>query len=273
MSIDPHFRKAAREGMAATISATMFLSRLPLSPIAERLRLDVAGIGFEHSARFFGLAAIIVALPAALTVWFAGYVGLPPVLSAIVAIIASVLTTGALHEDALADVVDGFGGGANTSDKLEIMRDSQIGSYGASGLILSFALHIACLSHLISIFGNASAGLIVLAANVASTTFMVWPWATLPPARAEGGLSASHGVPGRDAAISAMLIGLPIAFVLVWLSTGTIQALSGLALGWGAMMLFSALCQRQIGGHTGDTLGATKKISELILLLALIVAT
>ncbi len=184
-----------------------------------------------------------------------------------------VLTTGALHEDALADVADGFGGGADKKRKIEIMRDSQIGTYGATSLILSILLYLAFLVQIISSTNLLSAGLILIAANVASTSAMVWPWANMPPARDNGGLSSSHGVPSQETATMAGIIGFSIAFVLLGISIGIIVAVLALAFCAGSVFLFSIYCRKQIGGHTGDTLGATKKISELCLLFALIIAT
>src|SRR5690606_6276515 len=63
--------------------------------------------------------------------------GLPPAAAAVIGLAAGILLTGALHEDGAADVADGFGGGKTRDDKLAIMRDSRIGSYGTLALMLS----------------------------------------------------------------------------------------------------------------------------------------
>ena len=73
---------------------------------------------------------------------------LPPLPAAALAVAATVAVTGALHEDGLADVADGFGGGATRERKLEIMRDSRIGTYGVCALILSFILRISATDEL-----------------------------------------------------------------------------------------------------------------------------
>ena len=77
----------------------------------------------------------------ALVYWLADRLGLDPILSAILAVAATLLLTGCLHEDGLADTADGFGASVSRERKLDIMRDSEIGTYGASALILS--LHAA----------------------------------------------------------------------------------------------------------------------------------
>ena len=259
------------------ISAAMFLSRLPLNWVLLRVE-EVSNplkdtYEFEKTAKYFGLAAIIVAIPGAVVFSVSSLIGLPPMITAVLTVITLVISTGALHEDALADVADGFGGGSTREKKLEIMRDSQIGTYGACALILSIALQIACFVELISSYSIVELSLVILAVNVAATTVMVWPWATLSATRSEGGLSASHGMPSVDTAKLASIIGFSIALVLLWITVGLFPAAVSLAICWICMLAFSRFSSNQIGGHTGDSLGATKKLSELGLLLALIIAT
>lgn len=267
------FKIAARTVLSQTLSAAMFLSRLPLHPVAARIADDQGEMDFEQTTRYFGLAAIIVSAPTAVVLWVSAFIGFPASISVILAVATLVLATGALHEDGLADVADGFGGGKTVKDKLAIMRDSQIGTYGAASLILGFLLQISSLIQLMAFLGPLNLGLIMIAANVAATTVMVWPWATMPAARKEGGLSVSLGIPTISSAKTSVLIGFSVAFILLFVATGFIAALSALAACWISMLAFNAFCRSQIGGHTGDTLGASKKISELGLLLALIIAT
>jgi adenosylcobinamide-GDP ribazoletransferase len=262
-----------REALAHIITAAMFLSRLPLNRIAEALSDDDFEADFGETAGYFGLAAMLVALPSVLILWVASLFDLPSLVCATLAVATHTIVTGALHEDALCDVADGFGGGKTREDKLRIMRDSQIGTYGASALMLGFLLHIFLLAELLGIIGADGLALVIIAANMGSTVLMIWPWAALPPARSKGGLSASHGIPTRATARFALSITLPIVLLLMWLTIGLVSAIFVLAFGAAIMFGFTALCRQQIGGHTGDTLGATKKFSELGLLLALIVAT
>ncbi len=266
-----------RDYLVPTISAAMFLSRLPLNPILERLDTgddkDEASATFERTAKFFGPAAIIVSLPAALTFFVAAIFGLNPTISAILAVIASVLTTGALHEDALADITDGFGGGKDREQKLKIMRDSQIGTFGACALILAIGLQIALYAELATALSTNGFLAVLLAANVASTSIMIWPWAMEPAARSDGGLSTKLGIPTQESAKQGCIIGFSMAALLLWLAAGIIAAIVSLAVCWALMLGITRISHAQIGGHTGDSLGATKKISELGLLLALIIAT
>src|SRR5690349_9302793 len=91
-------------------------------------------------------AGVVVGRAGALVYWIAWKFNLPPLPCAMLALAATVAVTGALHEDGLADVADGFGGGKTVERKLEIMRDSRIGTYGVCALILSFMLRAGALA-------------------------------------------------------------------------------------------------------------------------------
>ena len=261
------------KAISQTLSAAMFLSRLPLNSLAKRVPHAQSDTDFGETTRYFGFAAIIVALPSAAVLWICEIASLPPAISAILTIICLVITTGALHEDALADVADGFGGGKTIEDKLMIMRDSQIGSFGASALILSFILHLALLTYLIERIPANFSPLIIILANIVTTVMIIGPWVAYGPARTEEGLSKSHGMPTTETMATAMITGIPFSLFLGWVAIGFFQTLFAIVACFIVCAAFSIYCNKQIGGHTGDTLGATKKISELALLFAMIVVT
>ncbi|HEY0836205.1 MAG TPA: adenosylcobinamide-GDP ribazoletransferase, partial [Azospirillum sp.] len=123
--------------------ATVFMTRLPI-----RLRLDPEVDLHARSMGWFPLVGAGVGLLAggvyALTVWL----NLPPTAAALLALAASAWVTGALHEDGLADVADGFGGGRSRERKLEIMRDSRVGSYGVLAVVFSVGLRASALAAL-----------------------------------------------------------------------------------------------------------------------------
>ena len=140
--------------------------------------------------------------------------GLGPFVSATFAVASLTLITGGLHEDGLADTFDSFGG-ATRERRLEIMRDSRIGSFGASALILCFALRIGALAAIADHGDALQASLAVLIAASLSRTASLMPLSFLAPARADG---AAHAVgrPSREAfwiaaalaAACALIIGL-----------------------------------------------------------------
>lgn len=142
--------------------------------------------------------------------YFALAVGVTPPMAAIVALAAGALATGALHEDGLADLADGFGGGRTRDRKLEIMRDSRIGSYGVVALVLCFAFRAAGLAALID-SGGAFLGLLSLAA--ASRAVLPAALILMPPARQDGLGRAAAGiepVPARIAGVIGLLCLLPL---------------------------------------------------------------
>lgn len=191
----------------------------------------------------------------------AAALGLDPPLAAGLAIAAQVLSTGGFHEDGLADVADGLGGGHTREHKLEIMRDSRLGSYGALALIIVTGLRWAALAS--PPIANAPVIAIVCAAVLARTA-IAGVLAVLPPARPDGMGAVASSPPAwviRTAfilGIAAVLWGLPllaaIAAIVVTIAVAATTAILG---------------HRQIGGYTGDLLGTVAQLTEVSVLLAL----
>ena len=242
-----------RARVAEAQLALMLLTRLP----AGRLPEPAPAIG--TAAWAFPLAGLAVGLVAAAVLGVATALGLPPMLAAGLALTAQVVVTGGLHEDGLADVADGFWGGRERTRRLEIMRDSRIGSYGTLALILSLGLRWQALAALTAA-GHGVAALIVTAgaARVAPVVLM----AALPPARADGMGHLARGVPG-EAVGTALLIGLAILALV----PGTALALLAAAL---ATLGVGLLARAKIDGQSGDVLGTGEQIAEIALLLALV---
>jgi adenosylcobinamide-GDP ribazoletransferase len=185
---------------------------------------------------------------------------LPPLLAAILAVAAMVLLTGALHEDGLADVADGFGGAFERAKKLDIMRDSRIGTYGVLALILVTGGRLAAIEALQEPLAALAA---IIAAAVLSRAAMVALMAALPPARPSG-LGAGAGRPDAVNAVAAAVVAVAVAMV-------ALGPLGGIIAGAGVVVVasaFGALAMRQIGGSTGDVLGATQQLTEVASLIA-----
>jgi adenosylcobinamide-GDP ribazoletransferase len=190
------------------------------------------------------LAALLLGVPA------------PP--AAALGVAAGVLLTGGLHEDGLSDTADGFGGGRDPERRLEIMRDSRIGSYGAAALGLSLLLRWSALASI----ARPEAGLLALvAAHAASRAPLALFLRLTPPARADG-LSASAGRPSVMAAGIALMLGAAALLLL-----GPLAACVAALL---LMLVFAALRQlalAKIGGQTGDVAGALQQAGEIAVLL------
>jgi adenosylcobinamide-GDP ribazoletransferase len=199
----------------------------------------------------------------------------------ILSVAVMALVTGALHEDGLADTVDGFWGGHSRERKLEIMRDSSIGAYGVLALLLTVLLRIVLLSLLIESLGGANTSLVLLACASLSRAAMLQPWTILPAARSstdaaagsdfkqESGLSARYGAPNRKTLAGGIVASLPALALLVW-TCGLGSSAVALVIYQSATVLVTLLSRHHIQGHSGDTLGATQQLSELGLLLGLV---
>jgi adenosylcobinamide-GDP ribazoletransferase len=248
-----------------------FYSRLPLPRLPFESEAH-APPDFRRAPRLLPLAAFVIGLPSAFALAAALWLGLPPLVAATLAVAAAALSTGAFHEDGLADSFDGLGGGWTRERRLEIMRDSRIGSYGATALLLALASRIGCLSALAERTGPLPAALALVAAAVLSRPVGLMPLALLPPARADG-VSALAGRPGMGVFGFALGLGLAMALLLGRLGgLSAAGALLGFALAIVLAGLMTAWARRSIGGQTGDIAGACEQLAEIAFLCGLLIS-
>jgi len=249
--LPPRVAGAARD----VADALRFFTRLPL-PAASGGPLD-----FNRFAWAAPVAGAIAGLVGAVALALARALGLPPFLGAGLATAAMVAATGALHEDGLADVADGFGGGATRARKLEIMRDSRIGAFGATALMLALLLRVGALASALSHgFWSAAGALVVVAALSRAGALM--PLALLDPARIDGA-GAAAGRLELQAFGAAWVAALVVAFVIGVAGIGPERAIAAaIASAIGAASM-TALARRQIGGQTGDVGGAAQQWAEI----------
>jgi adenosylcobinamide-GDP ribazoletransferase len=219
----------------------------------------------HQTMRMFSLAGALIGLFSGGILWLLVFLGVPSLLACTLAMAATMLLTGALHEDGLADFVDGLGGGKTRERRLEIMRDSRIGAYGALALLVAVLARIFALEPLLSL--EAPAMLAILAAcHAFSRALMVdLMWAT-PAARTDG-LSAQAGRPSRAVAMFAIAIGLLLT-LLTALHVPPQASVVALGLGLAATALVRHLAMRMIGGQTGDVCGAAQVACEVAMLTA-----
>ncbi|WP_420397349.1 adenosylcobinamide-GDP ribazoletransferase [Nioella sp.] len=227
------------------------LTRLPLPGEPDLTRGAAAAWAWP-------LAGLAPALLAGLAIWLTS--GLGSGLSAALALAVMAMVTGAMHEDGLADTADGLWGGWTAERRLEIMKDSHIGTYGVLALILSVLARWSLLAGLITA-GQALPAL--MAAALLSRVPMVALMAWMPPAR-EGGLSRAVGQPPLEAAG----IGGGVALVLAMALTGSTAIWAALLIAAVAIAL-GMLAKAKIGGQTGDILGASQQLSEIAALAVL----
>jgi adenosylcobinamide-GDP ribazoletransferase len=241
------------EPLRLTLVALRFLTRLPLPPVRW-------GPGdLKRSMPAFPLAGLLVA-----GIGIGVRAGLEPLLGPLAASVAAVagmiMATGALHEDGLADTADGIWGGWTPERRLEIMRDSRIGTYGVCALVMSFILRVGALASL----GDATlVAAALVAAHAAGRAGIPAFMQLVPPARADG-LSADAGTPPGSSSLAAALLGAVALIACLGWGAGLLALLLLAA----AFAFMSWLCRRQIHGQTGDVLGALEQAGEVIVLLA-----
>ncbi|HSM41699.1 MAG TPA: adenosylcobinamide-GDP ribazoletransferase [Afifellaceae bacterium] len=242
-----------------TRESLAFFTRLPVGSKDTLTDLRI-------SAAAWPLAGGIIVLVPAILLWLAVMAGMPSLIAAVLALALAVAITGGLHEDGLADTADGFGGGETRERKLEIMRDSRLGSYGALALIFVIMIRVMSLAML---SGEAGRGAIALfSVALVSRTLALWHWSSLEPARNEG-LAFSAGRPDwRALAIGAGVGVVGLIALLFAFGTATLFAA---AIAFIVTIAFTSLSKSQIGGHTGDTIGACQQVAEAALLAGLTV--
>lgn len=231
----------------------LFFTRLPLPHV------DLGNRTLAQAIWAAPLTGLIVAIIAWLACTIAASLGLSPSVAAALALAASLAVTGALHEDGLSDVADGFGGGKTRDKKLEIMRDSRIGAFGAAALMLSLLIRWTALADLAAT-GNVF--LALAAAHMASRGPFGAFMNLTPPARSDG-LSVGAGAVSRDTAVAGLALG-----ALALLPLGLFGSIGTAALLAVLFFAFRRLCLSQIGGQTGDTIGTLQQLGEILVLLA-----
>lgn len=237
--------------------ALLFLTRFPVQLDGTVTMRDLAS-----AVHAFPLVGAIVGLLAGLAYATASLVGLPPLPSALIAIVTMIVLTGALHEDGLADTADGLGAGPDRDKALAIMADSRIGSFGTLALIVSVLGRLIALAPL---WEPRQVMAVLIAAAMTSRAMMPVVMLLQPSAKA-GGLAAAAGRPDPVRVMIGLF--LAVAAAVAFLPPPT--ALAALLSAAGLSLLLATWLGRRLGGCTGDTLGAVQQAAELAFLLAIV---
>lgn len=242
-----------RTAVADLHLAAAFLTRLPLPDCG----LVPAG-GLARAMRAFPLVGAVVGLAGG-AVFVLTRAVLPGMVAALLAVLAGILLTGALHEDGLADTADGLGARGGRERRLEVMRDSRTGAYGVLALIFTVALRAVALAAAPTALLGLGA---LVAAHALGRALIPAVMQIMPPARADG-LGASAGIPDASVAATAGVLGLVLA--LAGLGIAALPAIAAALVGAGAVVW---LARRTLGGYTGDVLGAVEQAAEAAVLVA-----
>ena len=250
-----------REETAVLLRAVQLLTRWPV-----RVSGVFSAERFAAATRYYALTGALIGAFAGAVYWLAHLV-FPASLAVILSTAATLLATGAIHEDGLADTCDGLGGGATRERTLEIMRDSRLGTCGVAGLGLMLGTKVLALSALPS----EAVPWLLVAAHAASRSSAVLVMATSTYVRGEGIAERLAGsIPLASVAL-ALATGAAAVCVLLVVAPPIVllAGIVGLAAGHLAMR---AAYERKLGGYTGDCLGGVQQASEIGMYLGVLIA-
>jgi adenosylcobinamide-GDP ribazoletransferase len=243
----------SQAALADLRSALALLTRLPL-PYPRTAPRGAA------AAWAWPVVGVIIGAMSGMVAMLSLALGLTPAVAAALTLGSQAVLTGAMHEDGLGDAADGLWGGWDKARRLEIMKDSHIGSYGVLALILVTLARWSALSALLAT-GYHFGAIVAVAALSRAPMAVLMAW--LPNARGAG-LSASVGQPSAKVAGVAVLIAGVLCVVLTgWNAFGMVLFACVTTLGLGLV------ARAKIGGQTGDILGAAQQLAEAAALCAL----
>lgn len=232
-----------------------YFTRIPLPPVR-----DFAASELHEAARYLPLAGWLVGAAAALVLYLVALV-LPIEVAVLLSMVTTIWMTGALHEDGLADTMDGLGGGWSKEQVLTIMKDSRIGSYGAIALMLALLVKYQSLMHI----SLTLLPLAMWAAHAVSRFAVLLLMAQQEYVRDEGKAKAvAGGFSASSMGVAATAGLIPMLFLPIY----TWWALLPVALVW---FWFSRKLKQRLGGYTGDCLGAMQQLTELTFYLGILV--
>jgi adenosylcobinamide-GDP ribazoletransferase len=253
--------RLAEEGRVA-MTALTFLTRIP----GPQMLHDDPALLVRSTAWFPAIGVVVGGAGAAVLALAA--LGWPPTEATVLSTAATVWLTGALHEDALADACDGFGGGWEPAQVLAIMKDSRVGSYGVVALALVLLAKVAALSALAGTAVHVAARALIVAHTLGR-------WSSLPLIR---GLPYVREDGGKGRSFAASVTTPRLVLGSTWAIAVTVLALAPLGARAVVVALVGAMTatalagryfRRRLGGMTGDCLGAANQLVELVTYLVL----
>jgi adenosylcobinamide-GDP ribazoletransferase len=237
------------------VMALRLFSRLPTGS-APHLVPDL-----DRIARVAPIASIIITIIPVAVLVISGLLRLPPLFGAGLAVAAGVIVSGAMSEDALADAMDGLFGGQTAERRLAIMKDSRHGTYGVAALCLLLILRVGALAAALE-SGPWIPGGMWVAASVVGRSGSLWLAFLLQPARPDG-LAASAGQISRAGIALGTALAVLVAAAFGVLAMSIAAVLLALAVAALFILVWARLCQRLIGGQSGDVIGALGAVIEI----------
>ena len=258
------------------VLALQYFTRVPIPAALARWTGYSTELQRASLAHFPGVG-ILVAGVAIACYWLAAQLlprsALTPLVAAALSTMATLVLTGALHEDGLADTADGLGGSAGRERALEIMKDSRIGSFGALALMLALLMKVGLLALIGSVGGPPAAAAALLGAHATSRGLALMIVATLPYI-GQPSTSKSVDVAGRIGWPSLAVAGLWClpALALAAALTSPVVCIAAGVPALAAVLWMRRVLARRLQGFTGDCLGATQQLCECAFYLGAAVA-
>ncbi len=239
------------------VFAWHFLTAIPISrrhhtPTAHELAASMAW----YSTVGLLIGGLLALADVGLRAWVAAEV------DNVLLIVLLVLLTRGLHQDGLADTVDGLAGGRTVEDRLRIMRDPRVGAFGATALFLSLLLRYA---GLLALPSSLRLPVLLCMPALGRWAMVSLAWAS-PSARRDGGLAASFltHLSWHHVLVSSLVLALGLTIAL----DGSV-AVATMGLAMVLLVLIRQRCLALLGGVTGDVLGATNELVEILFLLSI----
>ncbi len=271
-------RETLREQWHLLLLAISFFSRIPVE-----LKVDVTANMLNQASRYFAVVGVLIGACSAFAFYLSASI-LPLELALLIAMFSSVLLTGAFHEDGWADVWDGFGGGWTVENKLNIMKDSRLGTYGAAALFFILMIKYQALLALIQQNITHTALLNERMLNESLSVLSILVLGHGLSRVLATSLIADMPYVSEDATskVKPLAQSLSSNSYLILLSTGglVIALTLSFSIAWKlvAILLLTRWClkrwfTKQLGGYTGDCLGAAQQLSEVVIYLVLLSLT
>lgn len=238
-------------------TALMFYTRIPCPP---NITHDPDYL--NKATRYFPMMGWIVGGICAVVYWASAQIFSTPI-SLLISMVAGILTTGAFHEDGLADVCDGFGGGWTKEKMLEIMKDSRTGAYGAIGIGLLLLFKFVALTEI----PISQLFIVIIAAHSFSRLCAVGMIASSVYVRENEDAKAKPlaKIITKREIIPAIIFGVAPLLLLGKFSIAIVLPIV-------LLIYMRAYFHKWIGGYTGDCLGAIQQVTELMFYLGILAA-
>jgi len=241
-----------------------FFTRIKIKPLPN---FEQAWL--NQASRYYGLVGLLVGALSAGAYWLCALF-LPQSIAILLAMIASVLITGGFHEDGLADTWDGFGGGWSIAQKLTIMKDSRLGTYGTLALILALLLKFQLLLELATLSSPSLLSVIIASLISAHCLSRILAVSLIFDQVYVRDIDSSKVKPMTEQQSSSELTILLCSALLVLLVMPVALFATIIAVQLILRLVIVKWYRAQLGGYTGDLLGQAQQLSELVIYITIL---